>query len=118
MERALVMYLKERNNELAGRKVELIVADTAGVPATARTKTQELVEKNNVHCLIGPLAAFEALAIDDYIRQTKMPTLSVAAAEDMTQRNPNPWFVRATSTSAQCAHPMADMRPRSSNTSA
>jgi branched-chain amino acid transport system substrate-binding protein len=108
MERALVMYLKERNNELAGRKVELIVADTAGVPATARTKTQELVERNNVHCLIGPLAAFEALAIDDYIRQTKTPTLSVAAAEDMTQRHPNPYFVRGTSTSAQCAHPMAE----------
>jgi branched-chain amino acid transport system substrate-binding protein len=108
MERALVMYLKERNNELAGRKIELIVADTAGVPATARTKAQELVERHNVHCLIGPLAAFEALAIDDYIRQTKTPTLSVAAAEDMTQRHPNPWFVRATSTSAQCAHPMAD----------
>src|SRR5262249_54168373 len=108
MERALVMYLKARNNELARRKVELVVADTAGVPATARTKTQELVERNNVHCLIGPLAAFEALAIDDYIRQTKTPTLSVAAAEDMTQRHPNPWFVRATSTSSQCAHPMAD----------
>src|SRR3954469_6054750 len=69
MERALVMYLKERGNKMAGRAVELIVADTAGVPATARTKTQELVEKNKVHCLIGPLAAFEALAIDDYIRQ-------------------------------------------------
>jgi branched-chain amino acid transport system substrate-binding protein len=108
MERALVMYLKERNSELAGRKIDLIVADTAGVPATARTKTQELVERNNVNCLIGPLAAFEALAIDDYIRQTRTPTLSVAAAEDMTQRHPNPWFVRATSTSAQCAHPMAD----------
>jgi branched-chain amino acid transport system substrate-binding protein len=26
----------------------------------------------------------------------------------MTQRHPNPWFVRATSTSSQCAHPMAD----------
>jgi branched-chain amino acid transport system substrate-binding protein len=108
MERALVMYLKERDNMLSGRKVELIVSDTAGVPATARTKTQELVEKNNVHCLIGPLAAFEALAIDDFIRQAQMPTLSVAAAEDMTQRNKNPWFVRATSTSAQCAHPLGE----------
>jgi len=108
MERALVMYLKERNNELAGRKIELIVADTNGVPAVARTKTQELVERNNVHCLIGPLAAFEALAIDDYIRQTKTPTLSVAAAEDMTQRNPNPWFVRGTSTSSQSAQALAD----------
>jgi branched-chain amino acid transport system substrate-binding protein len=108
MERALSMYLKERNHTLGGRKIELIVADTGGVPATARTKTQELVEKNKVHILTGPLAAFEALAIDDYINQQKIPTLSVAAAEDMTQRKASPWFVRATSSSAQCAHPMAD----------
>ena len=57
MDLALTMFLKERNNTLAGRKVELIVADTAGVPATARTKAQELVEKDKVHSLIGPLAA-------------------------------------------------------------
>jgi branched-chain amino acid transport system substrate-binding protein len=81
MERALVMYLKERDYAMAGRKVELMVGDTAGVPATARSKTQEMVEKNDVHCLIGPLAANEALAIADYIRQNKIPTLSVAAAE-------------------------------------
>ncbi len=108
MEQGLLLYLKERNNRLAGRAVELITADTGGVPAQARTKTQELVERNRVHCIIGPLAAFEALAIDDYIRGVGLPTLAVAAADDMTQRNPNPWFVRATSTSSQCAHPMAD----------
>ena len=108
MERGLVMYLAERNNMLAGRKVNLIVADTGGVPATARTKTQELVERNKVHALIGPLAAFEALAIDDYIKSQGVPILSVAAAEDLTQRKANPWFVRATATSAQTAHPMAD----------
>jgi len=108
MERALVMYLRERNNTLAGRKVDLIVADTAGAPATARTKTQELVEKNRVHALMGPLDAGSALAIDDYIRDQQVPTMSVAAAEDMTQRKPNPWFVRATSTSSQCSQPMAD----------
>jgi len=108
MERGLVMYLKERNNTLAGRKVELYVGDSAGVPATSRTKLQELVEKNGIQVLIGPLAAAEALAVDDYIRSQSLPTLSVAAAEDMTQRRPNPWFVRATSTSSQCAHPMAD----------
>ena len=108
MERALVMYLRERNNMLAGRKVELFVADSAGVPAQARSKTQELVERDKINVLIGPLAAGEALATDDYIRQQQLPTLSVAAAEDMTQRNPNPWFVRGTSTSSQCAQPMAD----------
>jgi branched-chain amino acid transport system substrate-binding protein len=108
MERALVMYLRERNNTLAGRKVELFVGDSAGVPAQARTKVQELVEKERIHVMIGPLAAGEALAVDDYIRQVQLPTLSVAAAEDMTQRKPNPWFVRGTSTSSQNAHPLAD----------
>ena len=108
MDLALTMFLKERENVLAGRKVELIVADTAGVPATARTKAQELIEKNNVHCVIGPLAAFEALAIADYLAEKEIPTLGVSAAEDMTQRHPSPWYVRLTSTSAQCAYPLAE----------
>ena len=108
MERALVQFLKERNNTLAGRKVELFVGDSAGVPAQARTKMQELVERDKIQVMIGPLATAEALAADDYIRQQELPTLSVAAAEDMTQRRPNPWFVRGTSTSSQCADPLAD----------
>ena len=108
MERALVQFLKERNNTLAGRKIELFVADTAGVPAQARTKLQELVERDKIQVMIGPLDAASALAADDYIRQQELPTLSVAAAEDMTQRKPNPWFVRGTSTSSQCSQPLAD----------
>jgi branched-chain amino acid transport system substrate-binding protein len=108
MDLALTMFLKERGNMLAGRKVELIVADTAGVPATARTKAQELVERNKVHCIIGPLAAFEALAIIDYLTEKEIPTLGVSAAEDMTQRHPSPWYIRLTSTSAQCAYPLAE----------
>jgi branched-chain amino acid transport system substrate-binding protein len=108
MEYALTMFLDERKYMLAGRKIELTVADTAGVPATARSKAQELVEKNKVVALIGPLAAFEALAINDYIKDHQVPTLSVACAEDMTQRTPNDWFVRATATSAQYAYPLAD----------
>jgi branched-chain amino acid transport system substrate-binding protein len=108
MELALKMYLNERNNTLSGVKTQLFVADTGGSPANAKTKIQELVELNKIHVLVGPLAAFEVLAIDDYIAEHKIPTLSVAAAEDMTQRKPNPWVVRATSSSAQSSHVMGD----------
>jgi branched-chain amino acid transport system substrate-binding protein len=108
MERALQQFLKERNNTLAGRKVELFVGDSAGVPAQSRTKLQELVERDKIQVMIGPLDTASALASDDYIRQQELPTLSVAAAEDMTQRKPNPWFVRGTSTSSQCSQPLAD----------
>src|SRR5690348_18490167 len=65
MEQGIQLFLKEHNNTIAGRKVELIFADTGGNPAGAKTKTQELVERDKVHVVIGPLAAFEALAIDD-----------------------------------------------------
>src|SRR3954454_25255387 len=108
MERGLAIFLKEKDYTLGGRKVELTVADSGGVPAQARTKMQELVERERVQAVVGPLAAFEALAMDDYIRTVQVPTLPVACAEDMSQRKATPWSVRATSTSAQCAYPMAD----------
>jgi branched-chain amino acid transport system substrate-binding protein len=108
MERGLSIFLKEKNYTMGGRKVVLSVADSGGVPAQARTKLQELVERDKVQAVVGPLAAFEALAMDDYIRTAQIPTLPIAGAEDMTQRKANPWFVRATSTSAQCSYPMAD----------
>src|SRR5258708_3522466 len=108
MERALVQYLKENNQAIGGRKIELFVGDSGGVPAQSRTKTQELVERDRIQVMIGPLDTASALATDDYIRQQQLLTLSVAAAENMTQRNPNPWFTRGTSTSSQCSMPLAE----------
>ena len=98
MEQGLNVFLEEHRGHMAGRPVELFVADTGGSPAIAKTKAQELVERDGVDAIIGPLAAYEALAINDYIAEVGVPTLSIAAAEDMTQRTPNPYFVRASST--------------------
>lgn len=109
MEEGLQLCIDQRGGLIGGRRVEVITADTAGQPALTKTKAQELVERDKVDALIGPLAAFEALAIDDYIRQAKIPIISPsAAAEDLTQRKPNPWFVRAVGTSAQAHHPLAE----------
>jgi branched-chain amino acid transport system substrate-binding protein len=113
MEDGLKLFLKERNYQIGGRKVELFTADTGGQPAITKTKAQELVEKDKVHVIIGPLAAFEALAVDDYIRKVQVPVISPsAAAEDLTQRKPNPWFVRAVGTSAQSNHPLGEYAAR------
>ena len=108
MEQGVTRFLKDRSYTLAGRKAELVVADTGGNPAGTKTKTQELIERDNVDLIFGPLAAFELLAITDYAAQARMPILSLAAAEDMTQRKPNPYFVRASATSAQTMQPLAD----------
>ena len=108
MEQGLTRFMKDRSYTMAGRKVEVVVGDTGGSPAGTKTKTQELVERDQVDMIFGPLAAFELLAITDYTAQAKMPVLSLAAAEDMTQRRPNPYFIRASATSSQNMHPLAD----------
>ena len=108
MEQGTNLFLKDANGMMAGRKVELIVGDTGGNPAGAKTKAQELIERDNVDLIFGPLAAFELLAISDYVAGKKVPILSLAAAEDMTQRKPNPYFVRASATAAQAMQPLGD----------
>ncbi len=108
MEQGISTFLKQKNNTLAGRKVEFVVADTGGNPAGAKTKAQELVERDKVNVILGPLAAFELLAIADYVRDNKTPLISLAAAEDMTQRKANPFIIRPSATSAQCCQPMGD----------
>src|SRR5271169_3926175 len=108
MEQGLMAFLKDKGNTLAGRKVELISADTGGNPAGAKTKAQELIERDKVNVILGPLAAFELLAITDYVRDNATPLISIAAAEDVTQRKANPFIIRPSATSAQCCHAMGD----------
>ena len=106
MEQGVLTFLKETDYTMAGRKVDLISADTGGAPAGAKTKVQELVERDKVDVILGPLATFELYAINDYIQQQKMPTISLAAADNLTQRQPNPYLVRASATSSQALQPM------------
>jgi branched-chain amino acid transport system substrate-binding protein len=108
MEQGIATLLKEKNGTLAGRKVEFISADTGGNPAGAKTKAQELIERDKVNVILGPLAAFELLAITDYVRDNQTPLISLAAAEDVTQRKANPFVIRPSATSAQCCHAMGD----------
>ena len=108
MEQGIATLLKEKGNTLAGRKIEFISADTGGNPAGAKTKAQELIERDKVNVILGPLAAFELLAITDYVRDNQTPLISLAAAEDVTQRKANPFVIRPSATSAQCCHAMGD----------
>jgi branched-chain amino acid transport system substrate-binding protein len=104
MEQGVLTFLKDHDNSLGGRKVEFFSADTGGNPAGAKTKAQELVERDKVDVILGPLAAFELYAVSDYIREQKMPTFSVAAADDLTQRHANPYLLRSDASASQPMH--------------
>src|SRR5947207_3715175 len=110
MEEGINLLLKERDYAFAGRKVDIIFADTAGQPALAKTKTQELIEREKVHVIIGPLATFEALAIDDYMLQSKVPliTPTSAAQNDLAQRKQSDYVIHVYGTAAQPMYALGD----------
>lgn len=110
MEDGINLFLKERNYTLSGRKVQVIFADTAGQPAQAKSKTQELVERDKVHVLVGPLATFEALALDDYVLQAKVPLMPPmsAAQNDLAQRRQSDYVIHTYGTAAQAMYAMGD----------
>jgi branched-chain amino acid transport system substrate-binding protein len=109
-EEGAALFLKERNGMIGGRKVELITQDTGGNPALAKTKLQELVERHKVAVSIGPLATNEAIAMDNYVRDTKVPliTTTSAATVDLKSHAVNPWVLHAFGTAPQVTYPLGD----------
>ncbi len=103
------LYLDEVGRQVAGRKIELIVEDTEGNPATALTKSRKLVEQDRVHLLTGGLLANVGYALQPYIDGARIPaTYPVMAADDITQRKPAKWIVRTGWSTSQPTHPFAD----------
>ena len=60
-------YLDEIGRTVAGRKIELIVEDTEGTPATALTKARKLVDQDKVHVLTGGLLASTGYALQPFV---------------------------------------------------
>src|SRR5690242_21617313 len=116
-EEGAALFLKERNGMIGGRKVELITQDTGGNPALAKTKLQELVERHKVAVSIGPLATNEAIAMDGYVRDTKVPliTTTSAATVDLKSHAVNPWVLHAFGTAPQVTYPLGDYAAKTLN---
>lgn len=108
LEQGLSCFLRERGDRLGGHRVLLFAVDTAGTPQGARTKVEELVERNKVDVVIGPHTTFEVLAIADYLRDRKIPLICTSGGEDITQRRVSPFIIRVSASSAQCMHVLGD----------
>ncbi len=101
----LTLFLKSINYTVGGRKIAVIVEDTAGDPNNALAKARKLVEQDRVDVLVGPSQANEAYAVRNYIDQTNAPSLfPTASADDITQRIRTPWIIRTGWSSSQPAH--------------
>ena len=109
MRDGIELYLKQHNNMLAGRPVELIVVDDQGQPANALTQVRKLVEHDHIDVLFGVLSAAVGAALVPYINDHKIPTVyPIVSSNDLTQRSPSPYIVRTGWTSSQPTHVLAD----------
>ena len=103
------LYLDEIGRQMGGRKVELIVEDDEGNPATALNKSRKLVEQDKVAVLTGGLLANVGYALQPYIDGQRVPsTYPVMAADDITQRKPAKYIVRTGWATSQPMHPFAE----------
>lgn len=66
---------------LLGRKIELIVKDTAGSPEKAVSFAKQLIEEQKVLAIIGPSTSGETLQIKPICEERKTLLISCAAAE-------------------------------------
>jgi len=81
------LWWEQKNKEVAGRKVEIVVEDDASNPDTALQKARRLVEQANVHFLIGNILANTGLAVANYVKGNGVPYfIPVIAADELTQR--------------------------------
>jgi branched-chain amino acid transport system substrate-binding protein len=73
---AFALYLASVDNTMAGRKVEVTIADDAGNPELGLTKARQLVESNKVHVLTGMLSTAVCNAIAGYVKDAHVPMLA------------------------------------------
>ena len=99
-------YMKVHGDMVAGRKVELIVRDTTGVPDVAKRVAQELVTNDKVDFLAGFGLTPSALSVAQLATEAKKPMIVMnAAASVITTRSP--YIARVSMTLAQVTAPVA-----------
>ena len=107
------LYWEETGWQLAGRKLEVILEDNEGVPATAVTKARKLVESDRVHMLAGVILSNVAYALVPYIEAQGIPTIyPINSADDLTQRKRPKWLIRTGFSAGGNMHPFGEYAAR------
>lgn len=103
---AVRLYVAEHGATVAGRKVEVLLKDDAGVPEQTKRLAQELLVNDKVDVLAGFGVTPAALAVAPIATQTKTPAVIMAAATSGIVAT-SPFFVRTSYTLQQSAGTMA-----------
>jgi branched-chain amino acid transport system substrate-binding protein len=105
MDNAIKLYVKQKGDTVAGRKIELIRRDTGGVaPDVAKRLAQELIVRDKVDILGGFVLTPNALAAGDVSAEAKkfMVVMNAATAIITTK---SPYIARTSVTPPQLNEP-------------
>ncbi len=104
---AIKLFMAQNGGKVAGRKLEVIIKDDAGVPDTTRRLAQELVVNDKVVTIAGFGLTPCALAAAPIATQSKTP-LVVMAAGTSSITEASPFITRTSVTLPQVAVGMAE----------
>ncbi len=93
------LYVQQRGDRVAGRKIELIIRDDGAVPDVAKRMAQELIVSDKVAILGGGVTP-SALTVAPLATQGKIAmVVLISGASVLTERSP--YIVRTSFTLAQ-----------------
>jgi branched-chain amino acid transport system substrate-binding protein len=107
MENGVRLWLRQRGDTVAGRRIELLLKDDTGAaPEVAKRLAIELATRDKVHVLAGFAFTPNAVAVAPVATQAKLPMLVMnAASAGLTQKSP--YIARTSFTLPQVSAPMA-----------
>jgi branched-chain amino acid transport system substrate-binding protein len=107
IDNAVKLYMQQRGDTVAGKKIEVILRDDAAVPDNTKRLAQELIVNDKVNFIAGFGVTPAALAAAPLATQAKIPEIVMAAGTSIiTERSP--YIVRTSFTLAQSSTIIGD----------
>jgi branched-chain amino acid transport system substrate-binding protein len=113
IEAAVKLYMQQKGDTVAGKKIQLIVKDDTGVADVTKRLAQELIVNDKISVMAGFGLTPLALASAPLATQGKVPAVVMAAATS-TITEASPFVVRTSFTAAQATVPLADWAAKNS----
>jgi branched-chain amino acid transport system substrate-binding protein len=87
-------YMAEHGDHVAGKKIELLVHDDAGIPDTTRRLVQEMLTNEHVDIIAGLGLTPQVLAAAPLITKARVASVVMGAATSSVT-NASPYYVRS-----------------------
>src|SRR3984893_9190439 len=79
------LYVQQHGNMVAGKRIELILRDDAGVADNARRLVQEMIVNDKVQIIAGGITP-TVLSYGQLVTQAKMPTVVMISGASVTTK--------------------------------